>query len=251
MDLSYETFLALTKWFQTDLGQAVYEAESYELDQVLPDYFGYHGIQIGGDPRLLQSKQSPINHRVWVVPNTIKYDGLSTINSDYHFLPFRENSVDLVIIPHVLEFIENPQSFLSEIQRILIPQGRVVIFGFNPTSLWGIARLLNNKKQFPWCGHFHGITHLRYWLHQSDFYEEQMQIFFFSLPSQSSKRRHQWRFLEALGRMSFPWLGGLYMLTAHKQVSTLTPLKIKNKKLPLTPPKKIMVSPSVRWLKRE
>lgn len=246
MRLTYEEFLALTDWFKSDLGHAVFEAEKRELEQFLPDYFGYHSVQIGGDARLLQSEKSPIHHRIWVVPEKIIHPVLSTVNSDCESLPFRDDSIDLVIIPHVLEFTRDPQSLLIEIERILIPEGRVVIFGFNPSSMWGIKRLFDKQKQVPWSGSFKGITHLRYWLHQSNLHEETMQTFFFLLPTQNNKRRHQFKFLEALGRMCFPWLGGLYILTAHKQISTMTPLKIKKETFSFVNPKKTIVTPTVR-----
>jgi len=247
MDLTPETFFALTEWFKSDLGQAVCAAEKYQLEQVLSDYFGYHSLQLAGEPQLLQSNESPINHRIWLVPGQVDDNGLSTIHSDCSLLPFRENSLDLILLPHVLEFIEDPQNLLSEVRRVLIPEGRVIIFGFNPSSLWGGAHLFHRKKHMPWVGKFHGITHLRYWLQYQHLSEEKMQTFFFSLPSQNAKRRHQCRFLEALGRMCWPWLGGLYMIIAHKQVSTLTPVHFKKRKLHFSPTKKMVTPTATRY----
>jgi SAM-dependent methyltransferase len=250
MDSVPETFLALTEWFQSDLGRAVVAAENAQLGHVLGDYFGYHALQVEGAPQLLGAHESPINHRVWLSFTNMKHAQFPTVRTHSSFLPFREDSIDLILLPHVLEFVEDPKNLLNEIQRVLIPEGRLIIFGFNPSSLWGLAHLLQSKKNMPWAGRFYGITHVRYWLQQHPLLEEKMQTFFFSLPSQHAKRRQKYRFLEALGRMCWPWSGGLYMIIVRKQMSTLTPLRFEKKKLHFSSPKKI-IAPTARQMKHE
>ena len=39
------------------------------------------------------------------------------------FLPFESQSIDLVVLPHVLEFSDNPHQVLREVERILRPEG--------------------------------------------------------------------------------------------------------------------------------
>jgi ubiquinone/menaquinone biosynthesis C-methylase UbiE len=58
---------------------------------------------------------------------------------DLRELPFAANSIDLAVMPHVLESHDNPHQILREVERILIPDGQLVITGFNPLSLWGAS----------------------------------------------------------------------------------------------------------------
>jgi len=52
------------------------------------------------------------------------------------FLPFADKSMDIVIAPHVLENSDNPHQTLREIERILIPEGFLILSGINARSLW-------------------------------------------------------------------------------------------------------------------
>ena len=60
-----------------------------------------------------------------------------SLTCDFTELPFASHSLDLVVLPHVLEFSTDPHQVLREVERVLIPEGQVIICGFNPTSLWG------------------------------------------------------------------------------------------------------------------
>jgi hypothetical protein len=39
-----------------------------------------------------------------------------------------------------LELARDPHHALREVERVLVPEGRVVISGFNPASLWGLRQ---------------------------------------------------------------------------------------------------------------
>ena len=75
------------------------------------------------------------------------------MHCDLRQLPFAANSIDLVVMPHVLEFYDDPHQILREVERILIPEGQIVLTGFNPYSLWGLRRRLpGSGGMFPWQG---------------------------------------------------------------------------------------------------
>jgi SAM-dependent methyltransferase len=50
-------------------------------------------------------------------------------------LPFAGDSMDKVILPHVLEFEDDPEAVLDECVRVLKPEGELIIFAFNPWRL--------------------------------------------------------------------------------------------------------------------
>ncbi|MCQ4062135.1 class I SAM-dependent methyltransferase, partial [Klebsiella pneumoniae] len=71
-----------------------------------------------------------------------KPEGVEVVTPDcfaeFEELPFESQSLDMIVLPHVLEFSEDPHQLLREVERVLMPEGRVVITGFNPMSLWGL-----------------------------------------------------------------------------------------------------------------
>ena len=60
--------------------------------------------------------------------------------ADPHWLPFPENSLDLIVLPHALEFTSDPHQLLREVYRAMRAEGQIVISGFNPFSLFGAKR---------------------------------------------------------------------------------------------------------------
>ena len=65
-----------------------------------------------------------------------------------HELPIATQSIDLVLLPHVLEFAEEPHAVLREVDRVMMPEGRLVIVGFNPWSLWGMRSALGLRRKW-------------------------------------------------------------------------------------------------------
>jgi ubiquinone/menaquinone biosynthesis C-methylase UbiE len=68
------------------------------------------------------------------------------LNLDFDALPFDSASLDLVVLPHTLELASDPHQTLREVERVLVPEGRVVIVGFNPASLWGLRQGLGRVR---------------------------------------------------------------------------------------------------------
>ncbi|MEE2979141.1 MAG: class I SAM-dependent methyltransferase, partial [Pseudomonadota bacterium] len=85
----------------------------------------------------------------------------------YDELPFASQSIDLVALPHVLEFTDDPHEVLREVARVLMPEGRLVITGFNPLSLWGMRqgmRRLGTESFLPAQSQMIAFTRLKDWL---------------------------------------------------------------------------------------
>ncbi|MBI2112758.1 class I SAM-dependent methyltransferase [Candidatus Woesearchaeota archaeon] len=56
-----------------------------------------------------------------------KIFNISVAHGDAHHLPFKENMFDAVFCNTVLEHVENPQQVISEIFRVLKPEGTAII----------------------------------------------------------------------------------------------------------------------------
>ena len=126
----------LPDWFKTPLGQYLLEKERSYLDDVTPDIFGFHALQLGL-PEVDLLRESRIAHRMCTAAS-----GEPDLYARCHELPIATQSIDLVVLPHVLEFAEEPHAILREVDRVMMPEGRIVILGFNPWSLWGLRSAL-------------------------------------------------------------------------------------------------------------
>ncbi len=71
--------------------------------------------------------------------------------TDFCELPFASQSLDLVVLPHVLEFAHEPHQILREVERVLIPEGQIIVTGFNPASLWGARQAATRLARAPSC----------------------------------------------------------------------------------------------------
>ncbi len=217
------------QWFDSPLGRRLLNEEAAILQQILPHLFGYHLLQIGsiGQGQLLES--SRIIHRCVLcrTANTI-CKPYSSLYASARTLPFAQDSVDVVVLPHLLEFEKNPYEILREVERILIPEGYVIILSFNPLSLWGVWHWLFARREMaPWCGRFLPLLRLKDGLTLLGFNLEKQNTFFFALPFHSDRFKNYTRFLEKLGSRWASNFGAVYLLVAKKRIATLTPIKSK------------------------
>lgn len=143
-------------------------------------------------------------------------------------LPFPAASLDLVVVPHALEQALDPHRCLSEVARVLRPEGRVVITGFNLMSLWGARQRagqfshwlgFNRRSMYlPEAEEFIGYWRLRDWLRLLDLELEQSRVGCFLPPFNSQPWLHRWRWLEPVGAHWWPVLGAAYAMVAVKRV---------------------------------
>ncbi|HEY9149047.1 MAG TPA: methyltransferase domain-containing protein [Gammaproteobacteria bacterium] len=220
----------LRRWYRTTMGEAVGQAELGLMAQVLPNLFGYHLLQLGeplGEDMLAASR---IGHRVIMdeIPpqETGRPPSPTRLLGRSDRLPVAGDTLDLLLLPHTLEYAEHPHEVLREAERVLIPEGHLVILGFNPWSLFGLRRLLTGwRDEAPWNGHFYSALRIRDWLALLGFDTVLVRNYFYRPPLQNP------RLMRSLGRMErfaerfWSPLGGGYILVAKKRVATLTPIK--------------------------
>ena len=222
-----EIWSQLQDWYQTPMGRRLQQLEQQALEQVLPNLFGYHLVQIGCIGRDDLTSSSRILHRVVMsacnhtLPNhAVQFCGPADR------LPIASDSVDVVVLPHVLEFSEHPHEVLREVERVLVAEGHVIMLSFNPFSLWGLWQLLATwHKRLPWCGHFLSTTRLRDWLALLGFETVQQQGYGFMPPWNTSNLANRLHWLEQPGQRFMSLAGGSSMVVAKKRVINLTPIR--------------------------
>ena len=145
--------------------------EDGQIDASVVDIFGYHALQLGM-PELDALASNRMPHRWLACDGAIAPHRRVALQCDFTALPFPSNSLDLVVLPHTLEWSADPHACLREVERVLVPEGRVVICGFNRWSLWGLRqwrvrcyRRLGLRSRFlPDTGEFIGYWRMRDWL---------------------------------------------------------------------------------------
>lgn len=221
----------LTGWYCSPLGQQFVQTEKNTLDEVLPTLFGYHLIQIGQycDATLVQASKVSHCSVMCLTTQTAKPSvSGSRLTARPYALPFASDSIDVVILNHVLEFSLRPHHVLREVERVLVPEGHVVMLMFNPWSLWAIHRLLLRwRKSAPWCGQFFSATRSRDWLALLGFDITYSQGYFYRPAIQHAAVMDRLGWLESLGQRLWPIFGGGYMLVAKKKMETLIPIRPK------------------------
>jgi SAM-dependent methyltransferase len=146
---------------------------------------------------------------------------------DFDALPFPNQSLDLVLLPHTLELARDAHDTLREVERVLVPEGRVVIVGFNPTSLWGLRQQVGQWRQrlggdsplyLPSAGEFIGYRRVRDWLRLLGFEVERGRFGCWRPPLRSEAGLARFGWMEAAGARGWPVLGAVYMVEAVKRV---------------------------------
>jgi len=213
----------LSDWYCSSLGQKLAYCEQHLLDEILPDLFGYHLLQVGAIvPSLLSA--SRIMHKV-VMSVDNPPGPLCDVSGLAEHLPVQPDCIDAVLHYHSLEFADDPRQLLRETERVLVPEGNVIIMGLNPISMWGVRRLLSRTEMAPWNGRFLSITRVRDWLELLGFDIHVTRHYFFRPPVNRTGLLSRLQFLESWGDRCCPVIGGAYMLVARKKVSTMTPIK--------------------------
>lgn len=210
----------LESWYARENGQYLLETTQDALQEVLDTSFGYHILQLGLPGGHELAAASPIHHRIYA---SERPGPAATLVCNSDELPLDSDSIDAVIAHHSLEFAANPHQVLREIQRVLTPQGQLLVIGFNPFSLHGLGTALRGLSRNSLWRQHRPVSERRLadWLHLLGC-EVQECIRLYGIPPVGSGRLRQW--LTRADRWSSEHnlpTGGVYILHAIKQVSAV------------------------------
>ncbi|PUA20022.1 class I SAM-dependent methyltransferase [Glaciimonas sp. PCH181] len=238
---SKKSIIALGPWLQTPIGRYMLEWEQAHLDAMTADIFGFNAMQIGlpeidalqanrmrhkwlSDSKVVVgSAQNPLIGCGLQEQNPDHASGRSkiVIAHDFAELPFASQSLDLVVLPHVLEFADEPHQVLREVERVLIPEGQVIICGFNPASLWGIRQStgrLSGAHFLPQNAEFISLLRLKDWLKLLNMEVNRGRFGCYAPPCSTAKWLHRFSFMEKAGNRWWPYFGATYIVQAIKRV---------------------------------
>lgn len=204
--------LSLDEWFQTPLGCYLAEREQSHFDREVGDIFGFNAVQVG----LAQFDFLRTNRMQLRICAGSKSP--AQVRATPTFLPIASQSVDLLVMPHVLEFSSQPHQILREAERVLMPEGNLIITGFNPRSLWGFRSSFDRDGDYPWCGDFIVLSRLKDWLALLGFEIVSGKMCCYVPPANSEKWLPRFSFMELAGDRWWAMGGGVYFLRAVKRV---------------------------------
>ena len=228
MAKTYRAIQQWDRWLADYPGQSILNAEKKILPSTLAQFYGSQALLIGSPRQQVLLNSSVIPNQLLLSP-VHSHDHKTefrSIESGLHELPIASGSIDLVIVPHMLEHIDNPRQALAEACRVIKPQGHIVIFGFNPISLWGLKKLWTTEKKLPWSSNFLAASVVKEWLSFSDFELVKHKTFLFRPPMQHEGLYKKLEFMEWFGRKCGAPFGGVYMIVAQAKVIPLTPIKL-------------------------
>ncbi|MFT4064221.1 class I SAM-dependent methyltransferase [Paraburkholderia sp.] len=247
-------------WTDSPPGRYVLDWEQTQLDRVVSDVFGYHALQLGL-PQLdaLRENRMPCRGLVldaasgasapYTYPRAARQAGTgdttqgapdlhapaarSAVWCDLLDLPFEAQSVDLIVMPHTLEFTSDPHRLLREAERVLMPEGQLIILGFNSLSLWGVRQSIGKMTGRPFVPaavDLIAFTRLKDWIKLLGFDLERGRFGCYRPPLASDQWLSRYGFMEAAGDRWWPIFGATYMIKAIKRVRGMRlvgPLKVK------------------------
>lgn len=216
----------LQKWYRSRLGQHLGELEQSLVEETLQNLFGYHLLQVGRLNEEGWLTTSRVSHCevMDLLPGGDEYGqvGLQGLPEQ---LPIQTDSMDVIVLPHILEYSQQPHKVLREVERVLIPEGHVLILVFNPFSSWMLWRWgLGWRRRVPWCGRFLSTTRMKDWLALLGFDVINIHGYCYRPPLQQRSIMQRLQFLESAGGRFWPVLGAGNLILARKRVETLTPV---------------------------
>ena len=236
--------IGLHHWFDSPPGRYLLAWEQARFDEAVVDIFGYHSLQLGM-PLLdgLRANRMPYQWLALgqegvgvsgpIASASVGDEGAASLRqhtvdllAESVALPFADASLDLIVLPHTLELSIDPHATLREVERVLMPEGRVVISGLNPTSLWGLrqrrARLYQRMGRgtlyLPDVGEFIGYRRLRDWLRLLSFEVESARFGCYRPAVRTAQWLERFGWMDPLGERWWPILGAAYFLVAVKRV---------------------------------
>jgi ubiquinone/menaquinone biosynthesis C-methylase UbiE len=203
--------------------------------------FGYHLMQLSGLPTSSFFSASSTGHQFIIDPCGFSCDSetandnvyVSSLIALFEQLPIDADVIDVALLHHALDFSTHPHQLLREVTRVLIPNGHIVLVGFNPFSLLGlghnIARLFS--RSYTYRRQHLPVSRLKDWFEVLDLELVYSRRGYYGLPFNrySSSRMNRW--LEIL----MPIIGGFYVLILRKNITPMTKIQTKWKKRSVLP----------------
>ncbi len=164
----------------------------------------------------------------WLLLSDLPSEREESLREDWHLvrglaeaLPFANESFDLVVLPHSLDFSPVPQQLLAEAVRVLAPEGRLFLAGFNPLGPWWWHQQFVRfgcRPYLPADTMPISVPRLKDWFALLGLRTEEGHFGIYRPARRRLTALNRWRWLDKAGDRWFPQCGNLYLLSAVKKI---------------------------------
>lgn len=217
----------LADWLAGPLGDMLIAAERTAVAASLECAFGLHFVQVGhwGAPDAFTSLARTRRQALVGPAGT---SGAALI-ADPSELALQSDSVDVMLLPHTLEFAREPHDVLREAGRVLTGEGELLVLGFEPLGSWSLRNHFTRGGCPPGLCRTISAQRLSDWLKLLGFEVGGAQRFLYAPPLARLRGGRALQRFERIGRRGWPRLSGAYLLHARKRVYSMTPMRLRNR----------------------
>lgn len=219
--------LTLDHWLAGPLGGMLLAEERATVAASLECAFGLHCLQVGdwgGPGAFLDCART---RRSALVAERAG-PGIALV-AEAAALPLQSDSVDVMLLPHTLEFAPDPHEVLREAARVLTGEGELVVLGFDPLGTWSLRNVFTRGGCPPGIVRTISATRLADWLKLVGFEVGPAARYLYAPPLASLAAARARGLLERVGRRAWPRFSGAYLLHARKRVHSMTPVRLRKR----------------------
>jgi len=240
MNTSFQGFLY--HFYSSQKGRLLLRKEKVLLKLALDKVFGYKLIQIGVPSQVSLLQESRVQYNVLVDKVLLPCGDFPYIQAEIDYLPFKKQSIDVVVLPHTLEAVSDPYHLLRQVDKMLAGEGRLIITGFNPYGCNTIKNRIGKNRTAFGSANLMKMSRIVDWLNLLD-YDIETTIFsdldclLRKPPDRSSVDVERGFCEKSLARIGIE-LGDLYCIKAKKRIDSPKPVGLNWKLSNWLPAKK-------------
>jgi len=217
----------LDAWLAGPLGALLLEQERAIVGEALECAFGLHCLQVGrwgeADTFLAQAR----TRRTALVAGRLA-PGAALV-AEPAALALQSDSVDVMLLPHTLEFAPEPHEVLREAARVLTGEGELVVLGFEPLGAWALRNSFTRGGCPPGLLRTIPAARLADWLKLVGFEVGAPSRYLYAPPFAGRVASRARSFLVRAGARAWPRFSGAYLLHARKRVHSVTPVRLRKR----------------------
>lgn len=193
-----------------------------KIQAYLLQTFGYNALLFSPLAKKLCNDQLLINHQIVISP---KFSAQHIdVQCHYEALPIASDSIDFAFLPAILQQSNEPHQVIREVERVLIPEGCLILVGRKPFSWHGLKKkILNRAKRSKHKTFDISTGRLADWFQLLDLQIEEEVHLSSVLHQLQTSQLPNW--LKKTGVFFCNYFASYYIILAKKKVSRLTPIR--------------------------
>jgi len=217
-DKKKHLYTSCSAWYKTPVGEFALQKLDEKISENFSEIFGYFAFESGA---LLNTHQFLRSSRVdtcFSLGRDVENIEKTAVKADVEALPLDFDSIDLVLMNHVLECSNDPHQVLREVDRVLVADGHCIIVGFNPLSFWQNRRSFCDSAGSTMVPRLYGVSRMRDWISLLGWKINKISYLSFRARFMKGRLFTKLEKMEKWGSLYWPVFGNIYIIHAQKQV---------------------------------